>query len=129
MFNGPDFGLREYVAENKIQRMVRRLDIEEPYRVKQEDRWVRFGTVSGKLPRRDFYRQAAEWESIRMCKAFDECRRCAGLEWTAADVAVQAAGCAPVVKAWEAQKDSADFFANAATMASGLRVPGRWATE
>jgi len=38
--------------------------------------------------------------------------------------AVQAEGCAPIVKAWEAHRDSAEFFPNAATMASGLRVPG-----
>jgi threonine synthase len=28
------------------------------------------------------------------------------------------------VKAWETRSDHADFFPNAATMASGLRVPG-----
>jgi threonine synthase len=39
-------------------------------------------------------------------------------------VAVQAEGCAPIVKAWEAHRDSAEFFANASTLASGLRVPG-----
>jgi len=39
-------------------------------------------------------------------------------------VAVQAEGCAPIVKAWEAHRDSSEFFANAATLASGLRVPG-----
>jgi threonine synthase len=39
-------------------------------------------------------------------------------------VAVQAEGCAPIVKAWEAHRDSAEFFPNATTMASGLRVPG-----
>ena len=39
-------------------------------------------------------------------------------------VAVQAEGCAPIVKAWEAHQNSAQFFANAATIASGLRVPG-----
>jgi len=39
-------------------------------------------------------------------------------------VAVQAEGCAPIVKAWEAHRDAAEFFSNAATLASGLRVPG-----
>ena len=39
-------------------------------------------------------------------------------------VAVQAEGCAPIVKAWEAHANSAAFFLNAATIASGLRVPG-----
>jgi len=37
---------------------------------------------------------------------------------------VQAEGCAPIVKAWEANQQSAQFFQNAATIASGLRVPG-----
>lgn len=39
-------------------------------------------------------------------------------------VSVQAAGCAPIVKAWEAHRESSEFFQNAATLASGLRVPG-----
>lgn len=29
-----------------------------------------------------------------------------------------------MVKAWKARQDAAEFFANAATIASGLRVPG-----
>jgi threonine synthase len=39
-------------------------------------------------------------------------------------VAVQAEGCAPIVKAWEAHREVSEFFQNAATLASGLRVPG-----
>jgi threonine synthase len=39
-------------------------------------------------------------------------------------VAVQAEGCAPIVRAWLAHQNSAQFFQNAATVASGLRVPG-----
>jgi threonine synthase len=39
-------------------------------------------------------------------------------------VAVQAEGCAPIAKAWEERRDAAEFFPNAATIASGLRVPG-----
>ena len=38
-------------------------------------------------------------------------------------VAVQAAGCAPVVKAFEARADTCTYWENACTMASGLRVP------
>jgi threonine synthase len=38
-------------------------------------------------------------------------------------IAAQAAGCAPIVKAFEEHRDSSEFFANAATLASGLRVP------
>ncbi|HTZ72386.1 MAG TPA: threonine synthase [Candidatus Aquilonibacter sp.] len=38
-------------------------------------------------------------------------------------VCVQSAGCAPVVKAWEEGKSSMEMWTNAATLASGLRVP------
>jgi threonine synthase len=38
-------------------------------------------------------------------------------------VVVQAEGCAPVVKAFEAGEDHAAMFPNAHTVASGLRVP------
>ncbi len=62
---------------------------------------------------------------IGMCKAFDEMQK---MGWIGSErprmVAVQAEGCAPIVKAWEAHQDSAQFFPNAATIASGLRVPG-----
>jgi threonine synthase len=36
---------------------------------------------------------------------------------------VQAAGCAPIVKAWEAGKSSSEMCVGATTFASGLRVP------
>ena len=38
-------------------------------------------------------------------------------------VSVQAEGCAPIVRAFEEGKRFADEFENAATVASGLRVP------
>jgi threonine synthase len=38
-------------------------------------------------------------------------------------IAVQAEGCQPVVEAWKSGADRAQFFPNAATVASGLRVP------
>ena len=37
---------------------------------------------------------------------------------------VQAAGCAPMVHAWEAGHDKAEMWKGASTYASGLRVPG-----
>jgi threonine synthase len=37
---------------------------------------------------------------------------------------VQAAGCAPMVRAWQAGADHAETWEGAATYASGLRVPG-----
>jgi threonine synthase len=42
-------------------------------------------------------------------------------------VAVQADGCAPVIKAFHAGKDFCDFWLNAHTKASGLRVPKSFA--
>jgi threonine synthase len=42
-------------------------------------------------------------------------------------VSVQAEGCAPVVKAFEAKSEFCDFWINAHTIASGLRVPKSFA--
>ena len=61
---------------------------------------------------------------IGMWKAFDEIGQ---LGWIGDRrprmVVVQAAGCAPIVRAWEQGKREAAFFDNAHTVASGLRVP------
>jgi threonine synthase len=64
---------------------------------------------------------------IGLWKAFAELR---ALGWLAAEepiprlVAVQAAGCAPVVRAWEAGEAATAFWEDAQTVAAGLRVPG-----
>lgn len=61
---------------------------------------------------------------IGMWKAFDEMQ---SMGWIGPErprmVTVQAAGCAPIVRAFNAGKRFADQFPNAATVASGLRVP------
>src|SRR5207247_3487310 len=62
---------------------------------------------------------------IGMWKAFQELRR---LGWLKADrlprlVSCQSDGCAPIVRAFEAGERFAESFANARTIASGLRVP------
>lgn len=61
---------------------------------------------------------------IGMWKAFDEMQQ---MGWIGPKrprmVTVQAAGCAPIVRAFEAGKRFADEFPNAHTTASGLRVP------
>jgi threonine synthase len=61
---------------------------------------------------------------IGMWKAFDEMEQ---LGWIGSQrprmVTVQAAGCAPIVQALAQGKRFADEFPNAATVASGLRVP------
>ena len=59
-----------------------------------------------------------------MWKAFDELQQ---LGWIGDKrprmISVQAAGCAPIVRAFEAGDRFAEEFENAATVASGLRVP------
>ena len=61
---------------------------------------------------------------IGMGKAFDEMEE---LGWIGRErpkmITVQAAGCAPIVKAWEAGKSSSEMWPDAATFAAGLRVP------
>jgi threonine synthase len=61
---------------------------------------------------------------IGMWKAFDEMEE---LGWIGPErprmVTVQAAGCAPIVRAFEEGKRTASEFPNARTTASGLRVP------
>jgi threonine synthase len=118
----------KYVAENKDREGWYDVStLKEPYRVEGKktmgyELWEQFG---GKLPNVILYPTGGGVGLIGMCKAFDEMQE---MGWIGAErprmAAVQASGCAPVVKAWEAHKDSAEFFPNAATIASGLRVPG-----
>src|SRR5579863_1738779 len=118
----------KYVAEHKDREGWYDVStLKEPYRVEGKktmgyELWEQFG---GKLPNVILYPTGGGVGLIGMCKAFDEMQE---MGWIGAQrprmVAVQAEGCAPIVKAWEAHRDSAEFFPNAATMASGLRVPG-----
>jgi len=61
---------------------------------------------------------------IGMWKAFEEMQ---DLGWIGAErpqmIAVQAAGCAPIAKAWDDATPTSEFWTNAATLAAGLRVP------
>jgi len=128
MINGLISDCGKYVAENKDREGWYDVStLKEPYRVEGKktmgyELWEQF---RGELPEVILYPTGGGVGLIGMCKAFDEMQE---MGWIGADrprmVAVQATGCAPIVKAWEAKKDSAEFFANAATMASGLRVPG-----
>jgi threonine synthase len=118
----------KYVAERKDREGWYDVStLKEPYRVEGKktmgyELWEQFG---GRLPDVILYPTGGGVGLIGMCKAFDEMQE---MGWIGAErprmVAVQAEGCAPIVKAWEAHQDSAKFFANAATIASGLRVPG-----
>ena len=67
---------------------------------------------------------------IGMWKAFNEMEQ---LGWISSKrprmVSVQASGCAPVVQAFQQHKPMSEFFLNAQTVASGLRVPKAFADE
>jgi threonine synthase len=118
----------KYIAERKDREGWYDVStLKEPYRVEGKktmgyELWEQFG---GKLPDVILYPTGGGVGLIGMCKAFDEMEE---MGWIGAErprmVAVQAEGCAPIVRAWDAHRDSAEFFQNAATVASGLRVPG-----
>jgi threonine synthase len=118
----------KYVAEHKDREGWYDVStLKEPYRVEGKktmgyELWEQFG---GKLPDVILYPTGGGVGLIGMCKAFDEMQE---MGWIDSNrprmVAVQAEGCAPIVRAWEAHQNSAQFFQNAATIASGLRVPG-----
>ena len=118
----------KYVAQHKDREGWYDVStLKEPYRVEGKktmayELWEQFG---GQLPDVILYPTGGGVGLIGMCKAFDEMQE---MGWIGAQrprmVAVQAVGCAPIVKAWEAHRATSDFFPDAATLASGLRVPG-----
>ena len=84
--------------------------------------------LNWKLPDAIFYPTGGGVGLIGMWKGFDELE---SLGWIGPQrpkmIAVQAAGCAPISKAWEEHKPVSEFWENARTVASGLRVPKAYA--
>ena len=72
-----------------------------------------------------FYPTGGGTGLIGMWKAFNELK---AMGWLSDPlprmVAVQASGCAPMVKAYETGTEHAEFWPDAHTIASGIRVPG-----
>ena len=101
--------------------------LKEPYRVegKKTMGYELFEQLGGTLPDAIVYPTGGGTGLIGMWKAFDEMEQ---LGWIGSDrpkmFTVQAAGCAPMVKAWEEGAEHATTWQNATTYASGLRVPG-----
>jgi threonine synthase len=100
--------------------------LKEPYRIEGKktmgyELWEEF---RGKLPDVIIYPTGGGVGLIGMWKAFEELE---AMELIGHErprmISAQAAGCAPIVKAFEQHRDSSEFFDNAATIASGLRVP------
>jgi threonine synthase len=100
--------------------------LKEPYRVegKKTLGYELAEQLGWELPDVIVYPTGGGTGLVGMWKAFDEMEQ---MGWIGAKrprmVSVQAAGCAPVVRAFEEGKRFADEFADAATVASGLRVP------
>jgi threonine synthase len=100
--------------------------LKEPYRIEgkktmgyelaEQMRWV--------LPDVIFYPCGGGVGLIGMWKAFDEMET---LGWIGSKrpkmIAVQVEGCQPIVRAFESGAARSEFFENAHTLASGLRVP------
>ncbi|HKF00960.1 MAG TPA: threonine synthase [Candidatus Sulfotelmatobacter sp.] len=98
----------------------------EPYRVegKKTMGYEVAEQLGWRMPQGIIYPTGGGVGLLGMWKAFDEMET---LGWIGPErakmIAVQASGCAPVVKAWEEGKSSAEMWTDAATLASGLRVP------
>ena len=100
--------------------------LKEPYRIEgkktmgyelaEQFRW--------QLPDAIFYPAGGGVGLIGMWKAFEEMET---LGWISSKrpkmIVVQAEGCQPIVRAFEQGKPRSEFFENAETIASGLRVP------
>ncbi|MEX2472661.1 MAG: threonine synthase [Gemmatimonadota bacterium] len=100
--------------------------LKEPYRVEgKKTMGYELFEQMGRLPDAIVYPTGGGTGLIGMWKAFDEMER---LGWIGSErpkmFTVQAAGCAPMVRAWEAGAEHAETWEGATTYASGLRVPG-----
>ena len=101
--------------------------LKEPYRVegKKTMGYELFEQLGGRLPDAIVYPTGGGTGLIGMWKAFEEME---ALGWIGSArprmFAVQSAGCAPMVRAWEEGLEAAPTWENAETYAAGLRVPG-----
>ena len=100
--------------------------LKEPYRIEgKKTMGLELAAQLGwRLPKAIFYPTGGGTGLIGMWKAFDELEQ---LGWIGSErprmYAVQAAGCAPIVRAFEAGEEHAARWEDAATVAAGIRVP------
>jgi threonine synthase len=100
--------------------------LREPYRIEgKKTMGIELAEQLGwQLPDAIFYPTGGGTGIIGMWKAFDELER---IGWIGPKrprmVVVQAAGCAPMVKAWAEGAEHAPRWQNAHTFAAGIRVP------
>src|SRR5947208_12351645 len=100
--------------------------LKEPYRVegKKTLGYEMAEQLNWKLPKVILYPTGGGTGVIGMWKAFDELEALGWIDQKRPRMfSVQASGCAPIVRAFEAGEEFAGEFPNAHTVASGLRVP------
>jgi threonine synthase len=100
--------------------------LKEPYRIEgKKTMGLELAAQFGwSLPDAIFYPTGGGTGLIGMWKAFDELEK---LGWIGPErpkmFAVQASGCAPIVRAFEAGEEHAERWEDASTVAAGIRVP------
>ena len=100
--------------------------LKEPFRVegKKTMGYEIAEQMGWELPEAVIYPTGGGVGLIGMWKAFDEMEQ---LGWIGSKrpkmIAVQAAGCAPIPKAWQDHKQVSEMWQKAQTLAAGLRVP------
>ena len=117
----------KFIADNKTEQGWFEVStLKEPYRIEGKktmgyELWEGF---EGRLPDVIVYPTGGGVGLIGMWKAFEEMET---MGWIGKErprmVVAQAADCAPVVKAFEDHSDHTEFWKDARTIASGLRVP------
>ena len=133
------YGARVYIADGQIDECGRLVGegaaqglwfdcstLKEPYRLegKKVMGFELAEQLGWKLPDAIFYPTGGGTGLIGMWKAFDELEA-VGLIGSERPrmFAIQAAGCAPMVRAFEAGEEFAERWEGAATVATGIRVP------
>ena len=100
--------------------------LKEPYRIEgKKTMGLELAEQFGwELPDAIFYPTGGGTGLIGMWKAFEELE---AIGWIGSKrpkmIAVQASGCAPIVKAWEEGSEHAELWQDAHTVAAGIRVP------
>ena len=100
--------------------------LKEPYRIEgKKTMGIELAEQLGwRLPDVIFYPTGGGTGLIAMWKAFDELEAIGFIDSKRPRmVAVQASGCAPIVRAWQQGAEHAEFWQDAHTYAAGIRVP------
>jgi threonine synthase len=106
--------------------------LKEPFRVegKKTMGYEVAEQLNWKLPQAIIYPTGGGVGMIGMWKAFDEMEE---LGWIGSErpkmITVQAAGCAPIVKAWEAGKSGSGIKSGSGTKSAGTRISEIWSSE